>query len=131
MRISYSAWRRPASTSLPRTCPTRTVPFEGARQAPALVRDVLVEQTDVLHPITIWRKHHNRFRQPSKPTIDRQPESEITENPVETPENIESEPSVDDAKPSVSAPERSRLSKIERGGDIYSIYTTNQSRANP
>jgi len=54
-----------------------------------------------------------------KPDVARQPESTIAEKPIATSDKVESAPAADDAKRSASAPDRSKLSKIERGGPAW------------
>jgi hypothetical protein len=59
-----------------------------------------------------------------KTAIDRQPESATTPKPIETPAEVEMAPIATETKTSVSVPERSALSKIKRGDEIYALYTS-------
>lgn len=64
-----------------------------------------------------------------KTPAHRQPESPTAVKPIETPANVETTPSADGAERPATAPARSRLSGIERGGEIYDLYTGAASRA--
>jgi hypothetical protein len=48
---------------------------------PDTFRNVLIEQADVLHAQTLWRKHQDRFRKLTKT----EHQIQIAENPIPTP----------------------------------------------
>jgi hypothetical protein len=91
---------------------------------PETFRAVLIEQMDVLHAETIWRKYKDRFGKLPKTRMDRKSESATAEKSIETPEKVESSPFASSAKTSATTLDpRSKLSKIERGDEIHALYT--------
>ena len=74
---------------------------------PNILRDVLTEQSDVLHPITIWRKCRSRFGQPSITT----PEPTLIPNPQPEPAT---EAKVENQEPSEAKVEAKTATKSEK-----------------